>query len=241
MAPPKRSTGPSLWLWAILAGIIAIIAVLAIALSGDDEKTATPATTPAPGSAAAGSAGTTAARGSGAVAPAENQPVAVTGAALPATDLDTLASPFDDPAIGQTAPTLAGHAFDGSPMTIDPAKGPLMVVFLAHWCPHCNREIPVLRQWKDSGGVPDGLQVIAVSTAVTSAREHFPPSQWLKQLSWPWPAMADSAKQAAARAYGVGSYPYFVVIGADGKVKVRNAGEITVTALTELVNRALNS
>ena len=32
-----------------------------------------------------------------------------------------------------------------------------MVVFLAHWCPHCNAEIPVLNEWRDSGEIPDGL------------------------------------------------------------------------------------
>jgi len=39
-------------------------------------------------------------------------------------------------------------------------------VFLAHWCPHCNREIPELNAWRDSGEVPADLQVVAVTTAV---------------------------------------------------------------------------
>lgn len=232
MAPPTRSETRPMWLWAILAGIVAVIAVLAIVISRDDGKSSTQATT-----APAVTTGTGTAGGTTVVGPAENQPVTVTGTALPASDLDG----ESDPAVGLAAPMLSGHSFDGSAVTVDPSKGPLMVVFLAHWCPHCNREIPVLRQWNESGAVPAGLQVIGVSTAVTSARDHYPPSQWLKQLSWPWPAMADSTDQTAAAAYGLTAFPYMVVVGADGKVKVRHAGEISVTDLTTLVNRALNS
>ena len=36
--------------------------------------------------------------------------------------------------------------------SIPATDGPMMVVFLAHWCPHCNAEIPVL----NSGATPAG-------------------------------------------------------------------------------------
>ena len=35
--------------------------------------------------------------------------------------------------------------FDGAPLTIAPTGKPMLVVFLAHWCPHCNAEIPRAR------------------------------------------------------------------------------------------------
>jgi thiol-disulfide isomerase/thioredoxin len=116
-----------------------------------------------------------------------------------------------------------------------------MVVFLAHWCPHCNREIPRLLGWKASGAIPPDLNIIGVSTGVAADRDNYPPSQWIKTMNWAWPIMADSTKQDAARAYGLFGYPTFVIVGADGKVKVRYSGEIEVPDLTTLVTKALAS
>jgi len=54
----------------------------------------------------------------------------------------------DDSTLGLIAPTLNGHAFDGSNLSVTPGDGkPYMIVFLAHWCPHCNREVPRLIEW----------------------------------------------------------------------------------------------
>ena len=56
--------------------------------------------------------------------------------------LSALEDPNNDPARGAVAPVLKGFAFDGTPLTIAPTGKPMMVVFLAHWCSHCNAEVP---------------------------------------------------------------------------------------------------
>lgn len=166
----------------------------------------------------------------------EVQPVTVVG-----TPLETFEAADGDPAIGQTPPTLQGSSFDGMAVTIDPSKGPLMLVFLAHWCPHCNAEVPRLLEWKASGDVPADLDVIGITTAVDANRDHYPPSKWIDELGWDWPVMADSATSEAGAAYGLRSFPYFVIIGADGRVKLRFSGEIEADQLTAVVDQALAS
>ena len=47
--------------------------------------------------------------------------------------------------------------------------------------------------------------------------------------------MADSANSDAALAYGVGGFPSFVIVGADGTVEVRSSGEPPVADLDALV------
>jgi len=137
---------------------------------------------------------------------------------------------------------LNGYAFDGSNLSVTPGDGnPYMVVFLAHWCPHCNDEVPRLIEWKESGAVPADLQVIAVSTGVASDRPNYPPSQWVVNKAWPWPVMADSKAMDAARAYGVSGYPFFVIVGADGKVKARASGELGTDRINQIVTAALAS
>jgi cytochrome c biogenesis protein CcmG, thiol:disulfide interchange protein DsbE len=145
-----------------------------------------------------------------------------------------------DPAIGMTAPALAGTTYTGAPIEIVPGQGgPTMLMFIAHWCPHCNDEIPVLNDWRDSGEVPEDLQVVGVSTAVTDQRPNYPPAQWLDERGWTWPAMADDQAASAFAAYGGTSFPYIVVIGADGTVKARAVGELPVEQLDALADSAV--
>jgi thiol-disulfide isomerase/thioredoxin len=140
-----------------------------------------------------------------------------------------------------TAPTLTGQSlFDGSPMTITPGGGtPKLVVFVAHWCPHCQREVPLLVNWMSSGQKPANLDVVAVSTANDLSDVNSPASDWLKRENWPTPVMADSSDNTAANAYGLPGYPYLVMLDGNGKVTARTSGELTVDELNTFVNGAL--
>jgi cytochrome c biogenesis protein CcmG/thiol:disulfide interchange protein DsbE len=217
-APSATSKKPP-WLWIGLVVIVAVALGIAVwSTSGDDTSV---------------SQGTTGAGGAISSA-AETQPVTIVGEALP-----MLPNSGTDPAIGMTVPTLKGFHFDGSPMEIAPGGHAKMVVFLAHWCPHCNREIPVLQSWADAGGVPADLDIIGVSTAVNAQRENYPPSRWIVDKAWTWPVLADSANSDALTAYGLGRFPSFVIVGADGTVKARSGGELPSAALDALVTQAL--
>lgn len=166
---------------------------------------------------------------------AELRPVEVSGAALPRlTSSDDDAIP-DDPAVGSPAPVLVGQDFDDATVRIDAAQdGPTMVVFLAHWCPHCNNEIPVLNEWRDSGQIPADLRIVGVSTAVSDQRPNYPPSEWLVEKDWQWDVIADSPDQRAMDAYGVTGFPFFTLLDADGNVVQRGSGEIPLEGLNQL-------
>lgn len=160
----------------------------------------------------------------------QTQPVAVTGTALPEFDGDAA-----DSALGTVAPMLTGSAFDGSPISVRPGK-PTLVIFLAHWCPHCQREVPLLTEWEKSGGVPAGVDVIGVATGTQASAPNYPPSKWLADEKFPFPVMADSEDQVAAGAFGLSSYPYFVLLDSGGKVVQRASGEIDPATLTPLLS-----
>ena len=155
----------------------------------------------------------------------ELRPVTVEGSALP-----PLENPNNDAAVGLTAPVLTGESFDGSAVTTASEGGPVMVVFLAHWCPHCNDEIPRLIGLEEDGRFPDDLKIVAVSTAVAPDRMNFPPSEWIVEKGWPWEVMADeydftSQTYVGATAFGVNAFPFITVVGADGTVLGRWSGE----------------
>jgi thiol-disulfide isomerase/thioredoxin len=164
----------------------------------------------------------------------ETRTVDVIGDPLPPFEEGT------DPAVGTPAPVLEGEAYDGSEITIGgPTDGPTMVVFLAHWCPHCNAEIPELIALEQSGDLPDDLNVIAVATAVDPTRPNYPPSAWLDEKGWPWPAMADDDQSTAMVASGGTSFPYTMILDADGNVLARKTGESSADESLAWIQQAL--
>jgi cytochrome c biogenesis protein CcmG, thiol:disulfide interchange protein DsbE len=168
----------------------------------------------------------------------ENRPVGVTGDALPA--LGTVVDA--DPALGMAMPLVEGATFDGNAVTVGgPTDGPTLYVFLAHWCPHCNDEIPELIELRNRGGLPDGMNVVAVSTAVDSSAPNYPPSEWIVDKQWPseWPVMADSAESTSFVVNGGGGFPYLMVADAEGNVLVRASGTKSAEELATWISDAL--
>ena len=141
-----------------------------------------------------------------------------------------------DPVIGTTAPTIQGTSFDGGTVKIGPGA-PTLVLFVAHWCPHCQREVPLLAG-PFRTQLPPGTKVVTVSTSVSADRPNYPPSAWLKKNAWPTPIIADDAKSSAGTAFGLTGFPYFVVLDASGKVVRRASGEKTVAEVLGLLSAA---
>ena len=234
----------------LIAAVVAVVAVIGVVVAlvvggGDDSDDAT-ATVPMSGLLAACSddtasptGGPSAPTGTIELAPFPDddiyKPVAVEGEALPPFSPEVRSGEQPDTAWCRDAPIVAGYDYAGNRVTIDPATdGPTMVVLLAHWCPHCNAEIPVLNEWRDSGGVPEGLNIVGVSTGVSADAPNYPPDEWLTSMDWQWPVLVDDeapdaeSPPPAMGAYGGTSYPTLVFIDADGLVRQRLSGEVPV-------------
>ena len=143
----------------------------------------------------------------------------------------------DDPAVGQPAPTLTGQTIDGEAITIEPGDGtPKAIAFLAHWCPHCQREVPVVQQWLEQGGLPEGVEIYAVATGIDRNRPNFPPQDWLDRENFEVPTLVDG-NDAARNAYGLATYPYWVLVDGDGEVVERWSGESSEQEIDARIGR----
>ena len=168
--------------------------------------------------------------------------VTVVGDVLPPFE----ASAASDPAVGMPAPTVSGFDYEGNEIRIDPAEGPHLVVFVAHWCPHCADTIPNVMEWMADGTIPAWLPVTLVSTAESPSGANNPPERWLQEHGWTGRVLRDSndADGAAGQvgvAYGATGWPYFVVIGTDGNVLARAAdGELNRADIEPLIERVLS-
>ena len=206
------------------AGVL-LAAAIAIGFSGGSDSS----TTTAPRVTVEGQVGS-----------GEFQPVTVEGDVLGPLG-DGNGNPASDAAMGKTAPTLNGYTFAGNPVSITPGTSaqPIMLVFLAHWCPHCNREVPRLIDWQEQGLVPEGLRVIGVTTASRNDQANWPPSDWIEEMKWPFEVFADSEAGDAANAYGVDGFPFIAMVNAEGKIVGRHSGELELADLDAFVKDSL--
>jgi cytochrome c biogenesis protein CcmG/thiol:disulfide interchange protein DsbE len=262
--PPKRSNAGAIAI-AVVVGVVLIvgaIVLLVVGGDGDDDADESPFPTTPLGTAICepiaslgseptetASAGSVPASGAGLGPFAADdvlQPVAIEGPALPAFTSE-IREGDPDIALCETAPVVSGYDYAGEEITIDPANdGPTMVVLLAHWCPHCNREIPVLNEWRDSGEIPDSLNIVGVSTGIDPDGDNYPPGEWLEAVDWQWPVLADSDAGAddpdddvvtsAFRAYGGTTFPTMLLIGSDGRLLARFSGEVPADLIAASVD-----
>ena len=196
--------------------LIAAVAAIVLTSGGGDGNGAASTAVP--------SAGTSA----GPVGP-EATPV-VTGTSLP-----VFADSAGDAAVGMTIPTVTGSDFDGVPVSIAIDGRPKVLLFLAHWCNHCQAEVPIVQDWIDAGEAPDDVDLIAVATSIDSGAPNYPPEAWLEREGWTVPTLVDRPGSVAA-AYGLSAFPFWVFVDGEGKVTGRLTGRLDVNALETIID-----
>lgn len=220
----SRNGGPSPVVVVIaVVAVVAVAAIIAVIIAGGgsssstDTDTATVTTVPVP----AGELDERIPE----VLRREVRPVEIIGEPLP---LYTGQDP--DPAVGMAPPTLIGEDGTGYVHTISGAiDAPVLLLFLAHWCPACNQELPLFVDLSRQGLIPEDLQVYAVLTALDPSRPGFPPIEWLQDAGWSYdyvvdmPDMDRDAAWVAGEAFGLSAFPYAVLID-DGVVVERWSG-----------------
>ncbi len=215
-AGKSRSTA---WIWIGIVAVVVVVGVFAIAVGRGS-----------------GTSGGGASPSGGTVVPNGNLDfgqVAVSGTALtPKPDSGT------DPAIGQTIPTVTGQQFDGKQLSIAPDGKPHIIMVVAHWCPHCQAEVPRVQKWLNASGMPADVELVTVATSNDSARGNFPAADWLRREKWSVPTIVDDKANQAGTALGVSGFPYFLVTNAQGKVIYRTSGEITEEQWNALLEAA---
>jgi thiol-disulfide isomerase/thioredoxin len=131
-----------------------------------------------------------------------------------------------DEAVGVRAPQLRGQDFSGATVVIAPDGRPKVLAFVAHWCPHCQAEVPRIAQWLDAHELPGDVELYFVSTGTDANRPNYPPSEWLAAEGvGDVPTLVDDEAYSALRAYGAGSFPYLVYLDAEHRVVLRTEGE----------------
>ncbi len=166
-------------------------------------------------------AGTTSGGGGDVDASAAFGDVTIDGDPLP-----RLQDPSSDIAFGMTAPVAQGIDLDGNPITVGSPGEPTILLFLAHWCSHCQQEVNRLSPWLKENEL-EGVDFRAIATSSAADQPNWPPNEWLEREEWSAPTMLDDEAGSTGTAYGLSAFPFWVVLDADGAVQARFTGQLS--------------
>jgi thiol-disulfide isomerase/thioredoxin len=173
----------------------------------------------------------------------------------PATKDDTIENapigaapsvPDDLLPVGSAAPPFALRTPAGKTVGLPSLRGrTVLLEFFATWCPHCAAEAPHLRRLAAS--LPeDRFAFLAVNADSEDAASVFAYHVYFGQ---PFPALLDPGDRTVtwpahgpigpvSSRYRVREYPTFYVLGPDGRIAWRSAGEQPDALLRQELRRA---
>lgn len=174
--------------------------------------------------------------------PVEVTPISFGGIDIPEIDAVTIdgdllppppAPGEPDPAVGTLMPTITATSLaNGSPITLGPGQA-RVIGFFAHWCPHCQAELPEVTAWLADTQLPPNAEFVAVSTAVDETRGNYPPSKWFTDVGFSSPVVVDDGAELL-NGLGFSGFPAFVAVDASGAIVARAGGNIGTEGLAEL-------
>jgi len=144
-----------------------------------------------------------------------------------------------DAAVGLPSPLITALDLDDREVVIGAPGRAQVLVFLAHWCPVCDQELPTLRDVVSAGGVPDDVDLVFITTGLDPGRPNWPPQRWLADAGLSGvTTVRDDVGDPLMRAFGLRAYPAWAVIDAEGTVVARRQGLLPAVGVAQLFDLA---
>ena len=150
--------------------------------------------------------------------------------------LPKLVQGYEDSALGWAAPEVKGVGLDGEEIYIGGEGSTTLIMVLAHWCPHCRNEVRELAPFLNETDSLNRVRMVTLLTSINDERANFPPHTRLDLEKWPVPSIVDTPSSQIATAYGISSFPFFIVINDKGEIALRIPGRLGVETLSRLLD-----
>jgi thiol-disulfide isomerase/thioredoxin len=172
------------------------------------------------------------------VAPAASGASAAVAPSVPAGYLPLFEQGQPDAALGSVLGEVAGiEYYTETEMTVDPTDGTARAWLIwAHWCPHCQRELPPLSEWyaANADQYPN-VELISVSSSIDPTRGN-PLEPYLDELQLPFPVIVDPDLTLAEQ-FGLSAYPFWVFTAGDGTTLLRVAGFLEIDQVASIFSQ----
>ena len=126
-------------------------------------------------------------------------------------------------AAGALTPKFSAPGLDGDRVTWSDYRGsPTVLVVWAPWCPHCQKELPVLS--RVAGGFPS-VKLVTVVTA-TGLHPGPTPQQYVADHGLSFPVAVDDGAGTISGALGLSGFPTVYYVDRSGRVVHVAVGEV---------------
>lgn len=122
--------------------------------------------------------------------------------------------------VGSQAPNFNARTIDGRNISLSSAegKGAIMLVLFASWCPHCQKEAPIISGLEQKYG--DKLQVVMLGVDGRDNADTV--REFVQKYKIKGPAVYDPS---LASTFQVKAYPTVYILNSSGKIVAANQGE----------------
>ena len=131
-----------------------------------------------------------------------------------------------EPAAKMEAPIISGSDLNGNTITTK-SDSPTILLFLAHWCPHCQIEVKEIQDWVNNNGPLEKVKLFSVLTSINSSQPNYPPDKWVESEGWSFPSFTDNELSGVAQHFGIRGFPFWVLVDSNGEVVTRLSGSYT--------------
>jgi len=169
------------------------------------------------------------------VAPAASGASAADAPSEPAGVLPPFEQGQPDAALGVVLGDVTGtEYYTNQEMTFDPTDGVSRAWLIwAHWCPHCQREMPAVSEWyAENADAYPNVELVSVTSSIDPSRGN-PLEPYLDELQTPFPVLVDDDLRLAEQ-FGLNAFPFWVFTSPDGTTVLRVAGYLEVDQVAEI-------
>jgi thiol-disulfide isomerase/thioredoxin len=137
--------------------------------------------------------------------------------------------------VGSQAPDFTAQTVDGGCVSLGDAGGKeaTMLVFFASWCPHCNKEAPIISDLESEYG---NLRVVMIGIDGQDDSEKV--QEFVNRYSIEGPATYDPS---LGPTYQVSGYPTIYVLDSNNDIVAAHSGEAPKDVLEGWIEEALGS
>ena len=128
-----------------------------------------------------------------------------------------------EPAANLKSPIITGTDLSGNIISSG-NNSPTILLFLAHWCGHCQVEVKEIQDWIDNNGDMGQVKMYSILTSINSSQPNYPPDKWLNSERWSFQSFTDNDLSGVAQHFGIRGFPFWVLIDSKGDIVTRLSG-----------------